>query len=76
MPQQVQEQQGFSFQTREGEPLTIEEAVGQALGAASVCWENMEGTGVFDDQLAKAIYDALLAEIRRNPRTAQVEASE
>lgn len=55
----------FEFKVQEGEPLTIETAVFQALGAASTCWESMEGTGVFDDQYAKAIGEALLAEIRK-----------
>ena len=43
---------------------TLEEAVFTALGAASVCWESMEGTGVFQSDRAKAIGDALLARIR------------
>lgn len=45
------------------EQLPIEEAVFQALGAASVCWESMTGTGVFQDQEAKAIGDELLERI-------------
>lgn len=44
--------------------LPIETAVFQALGAASVCWESMAGTGVFDSTRAKEIGDELLAVIR------------
>lgn len=38
-------------------------AVFEAVGAASVCWENMSGTGVFDDRRACEIGEALVAEI-------------
>ena len=53
-----------------GEPLNldledkhIEEAVYTALGAASVCWEKMEGTGVFQDDRARAIGEQLMSRI-------------
>jgi hypothetical protein len=36
------------------------EAVGIAIGAACVCWEKMEGTGVFDSTRAKGILDQLV----------------
>lgn len=39
---------------------TLESAIGEAIGAASVCWENMSGTGVFDEVRARQIVDALL----------------
>lgn len=45
----------------EDAPLPLEEAVGQALGAASGCWENLEGAGVFDSTRCKAVLDWLLA---------------
>lgn len=55
----------FAFQLpSDGEPLTLESAVYQAIGAASVCWENMSGTGIFDDTRARAIAEALLEQIR------------
>jgi hypothetical protein len=38
-------------------------AVFQALGAASACWENLSGAGVFDSTRAKAIGEALLAKL-------------
>jgi len=37
------------------------DAVMQAIGAASVCWENPAGGGVFDSERAAAIGDELLA---------------
>lgn len=45
-------------------PTTIEEVVGQAVGAASVCWESMEGTGVFDDARARQIVEDVLMFIK------------
>lgn len=45
-------------------PETLEEAVYQAIGAASMCWEDPGGAGVFDSTRAKAIGDLLLAKIR------------
>jgi len=40
--------------------LTPQEAVFQAIGAGSTCWENMSGTGVFQSDEAKSIGDDLL----------------
>lgn len=42
----------------------IESAVFEAIGAASVCWESMEGTGVFDSTRAKKIGDELVEYFR------------
>lgn len=39
----------------------------QALGAASVCWEKIEGAGVFDSDRAKRIGDELLSELEAQP---------
>lgn len=36
------------------------EAVFEALGAASACWSNLEGAGVFDAERAGRIGDDLL----------------
>jgi hypothetical protein len=55
----------FEFQFGDDAP-TLEAAVYQALGAASVCWEPMNGTGVFQDQYATAIGEALLNFIRKD----------
>lgn len=46
--------------------FTIESAVYQAIGAASMCWESMSGTGIFQSDQAREIAEALLAEIRRS----------
>lgn len=43
----------------------VREAVFQAIGAASTCWENMEGTGIFDSDRAKQIGDELMEWVNR-----------
>lgn len=43
---------------------SMDEAVHLAVGAASVCWESMEGTGVFQDDRAREIAEALLERIK------------
>lgn len=42
----------------------LEEAVFTALGAASVCWETIEGAGVFDSSRCKNIGEQLMKRIR------------
>lgn len=42
---------------------SLEEAVFQALGAASACWDNLEGAGVFQAERAHAIGVELLERI-------------
>lgn len=49
----------FSFIVRDGEELGIEEAVFQALGAASMCWSEAPH-GVFDSRKAEEIGQALI----------------
>lgn len=44
---------------------TLEEVVFQAIGAGSTCWENMSGTGVFQDARAVTIGNDAVARIRR-----------
>jgi len=39
---------------------TPRSAIYQAVGAASVCWESMTGTGVFDDKRACEVAEALI----------------
>lgn len=41
----------------------VERVVGEAVGGGSVCWENMNGTGVFQDQKARKIVDDAVAEL-------------
>lgn len=43
---------------------TPREAVFQALGAASVCWEQIERAGVFESTRAKEIGDALVSRLQ------------
>lgn len=50
----------FDFTPEHDGSLPIETAVFQAIGAASVCWESMSGTGVFDSDRAKQIGERLL----------------
>lgn len=54
----------FEFYREYDGSLPLESAVFQALGAASVCWESMEGTGIFQSDRAKEIGEALLEVIR------------
>lgn len=60
----------FDFQVGENGELTLEEAVFQALGAASVCWSESP-TGEFDSERAKAIGDRLVGWI--NTHVEQVQ---
>lgn len=53
---------------KHGTPLS--EAVFMALGAASVCWDDMTGKGVFESTRAKQIGDELLAFVQAQPRDA------
>lgn len=52
----------FEFQTDSSGILSIEEAVFQALGAASVCWEQLP-SGVFNGERAEQVGKALLNEV-------------
>jgi hypothetical protein len=51
--------EGFEFDRVE----TVADAVFQALGAASVCWQYPEKAGIFDSTRAKAIGDALIRKL-------------
>lgn len=51
----------------------LETKVFEALGAASTCWESLEGTGVFDSDRAKDLGDELVAWIRTQARLSQTE---
>lgn len=42
---------------------TAEEAIFQALGAVSVCWENIDRAGIFESTRAKVIGDALITRL-------------
>jgi hypothetical protein len=43
---------------------TIEEVVGQAVGAGSVCWHPRPNAQVFDSEVASTIVDNAVARIR------------
>lgn len=55
----------FNFVRQSDSPLTLHEAVGQAIGAASTCWENNRTliAGVFDSDRAADIAHRLIAAI-------------
>jgi len=52
------------FHKEDDGSLSLEFAVHQAVGAASVCWESMENTGVFQEDKARDVAQALLAFIK------------
>jgi hypothetical protein len=54
----------FDFDFGDDGP-SLKAAVYQALGAASVCWESMNGTGIFQDQRAVEIGERLIDFIRQ-----------
>jgi hypothetical protein len=64
------------------EDIPLSEWVGQALGAASACWSDLQGAGLFDSTRCAAINAALMARvelalqqaIERTMRTAKEEA--
>lgn len=43
---------------------TLEEAVGLSIGAASACWDNLSGAGVFESERAAVITETLLDLVR------------
>jgi hypothetical protein len=43
----------------------IHQIIGEAVGAASVCWSNPGGAGVFDSERASAIVDAVIDVLQR-----------
>jgi hypothetical protein len=49
----------FTFVRGSDADITLREALGQALGAASTCWEHPEQAGVFNSTRAKRIYEQL-----------------
>lgn len=67
--------QKFQFAPEHDGSLSLESAVFQALGAASTCWDPMDGTGIFQSDVAKAIGDALLEKINNEmyPKTPKQE---
>lgn len=56
----VSHEDDWTFTTFEYEPFTMRDAVFQAIGGASACWEHLEGAGIFDSDRAKQIAETLL----------------
>lgn len=54
----------FEFYFENDGSLSLESAVGQAIGAGSTCWEKMDGTGIFDEARATEIVDALVGRVK------------
>ncbi len=52
----------------------LENAVFEAVGAASACWENLSGAGVFQSEKAIEVAEGLLAAIREHYEPVQGEA--
>ena len=42
------------------DPTTLPQVIRQGVGAASVCWESMEGTGIFDEARANLISEEII----------------
>lgn len=55
----------FAFHHEADGSLSLESAVYQAVGAASMCWEIPGAGGVFDSEGAQEIAAALLEVIRK-----------
>lgn len=57
---------------QEGGADPLASVIAQAVGAASACWDNLPGAGIFMDQAAVEITDNLLAFLREQgvPRDA------
>lgn len=59
-PERISDYADPEFQTI---PEYIRQTITMAVGAGSTCWENLEGTGVFDDRHARAVADAAVARV-------------
>lgn len=57
----------FKFQPNHDGTLTLKEAVGQALGAASVCWSDVSAAGTFQSESCSEIVRALVEFIESAP---------
>lgn len=69
------ESEPFAFTQNSFDDLDLQEVLGQALGAASVCWVGGTGSLEFDGTRAKAIYEALMREVARFQRLALEDAA-
>ncbi len=55
------------FDMPDGSVMPAREAIGVALGAASMCWEHVERAGVFDSSRCGEVLDLLLAHLEGLP---------
>lgn len=55
---------GIDWRTELAKADTVEDAIYTAIGAASGCWSNLEGAGVFESERAADIGEALLELVR------------
>jgi hypothetical protein len=53
----------------------LAQAVFQALGAASMCWDDIHSAGVFRSDVAKAIGDGLLEWLRAHGEWSAISAA-
>jgi hypothetical protein len=63
----------FTFVRSTEADVTIEEALGQALGAASMCWEHPEAAGEFNTERATRIYAQMMAFLGEKMQPLKVE---
>lgn len=42
----------------------LEQVIGEAVGAASMCWENLDNAGKFDMTMASRIIDEVVENVR------------
>jgi hypothetical protein len=60
----------------EEDDRTIANIIGEAIGEASVCWENPGGAGVFDDKRAGEIVDKVLKALKKRDEVLLLQYSE
>jgi hypothetical protein len=54
------------FDDSASEPRDLSELIGQAMGAASMCWDNVRGAGVFQSERASRITQEVIDWIEAN----------
>lgn len=69
------ESEPFNFVQSSAEELELAEVLGQAMGAASICWVGGTGSLEFDGTRAKSVFERLYAEVQRFQRLALEDAA-
>ncbi len=54
------------FDGSASEPKNLSEVIGQAVGAASMCWENVRDAGIFQSERASLIVQEVIDWIEAN----------